>query len=627
MMDAKVPRRPHISMNSCIDFTDPLRPSGPRLRHVFSTPRTVLAARVLGEVRQVLDDVQAAAAAGRWCVGFVRYEAAPAFDTALLTHSVEEVSGPLAWFAVYDAPGPWPMDGGTQGPEAAQVVWGGALGRADFDAAMARIHHAIREGELYQVNYTAPLSGQLLQGDAWGFFQALQRAQPGGYAAYIDAGAEQVLSVSPELFFDWRDAPDGGNILARPMKGTAPRGATPEADAAQAARLRTAPKERAENVMIVDLLRNDLSRIALPHSVRVHDLFATQALPTVWQMTSDVAARTRPGTTLTDVFAALFPCGSVTGAPKARAMQLIRELEPAPRGVYCGAVGVVRPAGPARPDGSFAVAATFNVPIRTVVLRPGRSTDTGDAAVQAICGIGSGITADAQPDAEWSEWRHKRAFVERASMPFEILETLGLHEGKFPHASLHLRRMGEAAAHFGYPFSAHAVRQELQVTALRHLRGHWRVRLLLAPDGSSRAEAFALQPTPGPVRLRLATRPFEAAHGEFVRHKTTRREHYAAFAPTTPGVFDTLLWNEAGELTETTFGNIAARVGGAWVTPALTCGLLPGVGRAMALGDGLVTEGVLRVKDVPQVERWAFINSLRGWIDATVEVAAAPESA
>ena len=614
-------------MNACIDFTDPRQPQGARLRHAFSAPRTVLAAHALKEVQQVLGDVQAAASAGRWCVGYVRYEAAPAFDAALQTHAVGDAGEPLAWFAVYDAPGDWPAEQGANDARAAQVAWEDAPSRASFDAAMARIHQAIRDGELYQVNYTAPWSGRLLQGDAWSLFQALQRAQPGGYAASIDAGAEQVLSVSPELFFDWRDAPEGGEILARPMKGTAPRGATPEHDAAQAAHLRTAPKERAENVMIVDLLRNDLSRIALPHSVRVHDLFATQALPTVWQMTSDVAARTRPGTTLTDVFAALFPCGSVTGAPKARAMQLIRELEPAPRGVYCGAVGVVRPAGPARPDGSFAVAATFNVPIRTVVLRPGRSTDTGDAAAQGSCGIGSGITADAQPDAEWTEWRHKRAFVERASMPFEILETLGLHEGKFPHASLHLHRMGEAAAHFGYPFSAHAVRQELQVTALRHLRGHWRVRLLLAPDGSSRAEAFALQPTPGPVRLQLASQPLAAAQDEFVRYKTTRREHYAAFAPATPGVFDTLLWNEAGEITETTFGNIAACVNGAWLTPPLACGLLPGVGRELALREGRVTEGVLRVADVPGVERWAFINSLRGWIDATVEVAGVPAAA
>ncbi len=273
---------------------------------------------------------------GHWCVGYVRYEAAPAFDAALQTHAAD---GPLAWFAVHDAPQPWPAEALQ---EAARVEWHSSLERSAFDAALGRIQQAIGAGELYQVNYTAPLTGAL-QGGAAALFAALQRAQPGGYAAHIDAGGEQVLSVSPELFFDWQDAPSGGDILARPMKGTAARGATPEEDAAQAAHLRTAPKERAENVMIVDLLRNDLSRIALPHSVQVPAAVRHQALPTVWQMTSDVRARTRPGTTLTDVFAALFPCGSVTGAPKVRAMQMIRALEPAPRGVYCGAVGVVRP--------------------------------------------------------------------------------------------------------------------------------------------------------------------------------------------------------------------------------------------------------------------------------------------
>ena len=430
--------------------------------------------------------------------------------------------------------------------------------------------------------------------------------------------------MSPELFFDWQDAPEGGTLLARPMKGTAPRGATPEQDAQQAEHLRTAPKERAENVMIVDLLRNDMSRIALPHSVQVPALFATQALPTVWQMTSDVTARTRPGTTLTDVFAALFPCGSVTGAPKVRAMQMIRALEPAPRGVYCGAVGLVRPGGAAGPDGLHPVAATFNVPIRTVLLR-GVGTGAGEGAgasavvADATCGIGSGITSGAEAGAEWAEWQYKRAFVERASAPFEVLETLGLHDGKFIHADQHVRRMGEAAAHFDFAFNAHAVRQELQIAALQHRDGDWRVRLLLAADGSARAEAVALQTTAVPVRLQLAPRPFAAAHSEFVRYKTTRRAHYAAFAPTTPGVFDTVLWNEAGEITEGTFGNIAALIDGRWVTPPLSCGLLPGVGRAVALQDGHVVEAVLRVADIPRVQGWAFINSLRGWLAATLD--------
>ncbi|MGB3450103.1 MAG: aminodeoxychorismate synthase component I [Giesbergeria sp.] len=578
-----------------IDFAQPLDAAAPRLRCAFGAPRQVLVAQQVDAVRAVLDAVHAAAQRGHWCVGYVRYEAAPAFDTALQTHAAD---GPLAWFAVHDAPQPWPAEAAQ---EAARVEWHSGLERGTFDAALGRIQQAIGAGELYQVNYTAPLTGAL-QGSAAALFAALQRAQPGGYAAHIDAGGEQVLSVSPELFFDWQDAPGGGDILARPMKGTAARGATPEEDAAQADHLRTAPKERAENVMIVDLLRNDLSRIALPHSVQVPALFATQALPTVWQMTSDVRARTRPGTTLTDVFAALFPCGSVTGAPKVRAMQMIHALEPAPRGVYCGAVGVVRPGE------QGGIRATFNVPIRTVALQ-------GDLA---RCGIGSGITADAVADAEWNEWRHKRAFVERASMPFDLLETLALEEGRLRHVADHLARLQQAAAHFSIPWNAGAVHQCLQALADGHSQGLWRVRLLLGAAGQPRAEAFALQPTPQPVRLQLARSPLTEAHSEFVRFKTTRRAHYAAFAPTETGVFDTVLWNEAGEITEGSFGNIAMLLDGRWVTPPLSCGLLPGVGRAVALREGRVQEAVVRLEDVPRVEAWAFVNSLRGWLAATV---------
>lgn len=590
-----------------VDFAQPLDAAAPRLRCAFGAPRQVLLAQQVDEVRAVLNAVHAAAQRGHWCVGYVRYEAAPAFDTALQTHAAD---GPLAWFAVHDAPHPWPAE---EPQEAARVVWQSGLERSAFDAALGHIQQAIGAGELYQVNYTAPLTGAL-QGSAAALFAALQHAQPGGYAAHIDAGGEQVLSVSPELFFDWQDAPGGGDILARPMKGTAARGATPEEDAAQAARLRTAPKERAENVMIVDLLRNDLSRIALPHSVQVPRLFDTTPLPTVWQMTSDVRARTRPGICLADVFAALFPCGSVTGAPKVRAMQMVRTLEPAPRGVYCGAVGVVRPGGPAADGGLHPVAATFNVPIRTVVLR--METPDSEQAVRARCGIGSGITAGSDSEGEWVEWRHKRAFVERASAPFDLLETLALRGGKFVHADLHLARMGEAAVHFGFAWNVHTVRQELQIAALQCHSGAWRVRLLLSKDGSARAETFALQPTPTPVCLQLAHQPLREAAGEFCRYKTTRRSHYDAFAPSQPGVFDTILYNEAGEITECTRGNVAMLLNGQWVTPPLACGLLPGVGRALALGSGKLQETVVRLEDAPRVQAWAFVNSLRGWLDA-----------
>ena len=586
-----------------IDFTQPRAAGNLRLRGRWGAPARVLVAHHIDEVKPVLEAVHAAAEAGHWCVGHVRYEAAPAFDAALQVHAAD---GPLVWFEVHDgAPSAWPP-AEAAGHAEARATWLPTLARPDFDAAIARIHQAIGDGELYQVNYTAPWMGTVT-GEGTALFDALLRAQPGGYAACFTAGDEQVLSVSPELFFDWQASAAGGSILARPMKGTAARGPTPALDAAAAERLRASPKERAENVMIVDLLRNDLSRIAEPHTVRVPELFHTQALPTVWQMTSDVQARTRTGLRLPDVFAALFPCGSVTGAPKVRAMQLIRELERQPRGVYCGAIGVVRP------DGNGGIAATFNVPIRTVVMR----------GTQARCSIGSGITASAEAGAEWQEWLHKQAFLARASEPFEVLETLALVDGVYRHQAEHLARMAEAAQHFGYPWQPAAVHACLQALAAQHGSGPWRVRLLLDRFGQPRAEAFALQPTATPVRLQLATRPLAEAHGEWVRFKTTRRAHYAAFAPAPgSGIFDTVLFNAEGEITESTFGNLAMQMDdGRWLTPPLTCGLLPGVGRVVALREGrvqegVVQEGVVRVQDLHRVRRWAFINSLRGWLDA-----------
>lgn len=582
------------TISALIDFADPQQPDGPRLRQAFGQARQVLVAHRPEQVRPLLDAVQAAAQQGAWCVGTLRYEAAPAFDAALAVHDAD---GPLAWFAVYDEALPWPQQPAEA--EAVEVQWQALLSRPAFDAALATLQRAIASGEFYQVNFTAQMVGELFPGaaaePARALFAALQRAQPGGYAAFLDTGDEQLLSVSPELFFDWR----AGRILTRPMKGTAPRGTTAEDDAAQAQALRASVKERAENVMIVDLLRNDLSRIAELFSVRVPRLFHAEALPTVWQMTSDVTAHTRAGCSLADVFAALFPCGSVTGAPKVRAMQAIRALEPGPRGVYCGAIGVLQPGG----------AATFNVPIRTVSLR----------GAAARCGIGSGITSGAMADGEWREWQLKQAFVQRASAPFALLETLGLADGCLRDVDDHLARMAQAARHFGYPWDDRQVKGVLQRLVRQHVQGAWRVRLLLDAQGQTQAEAYTLPASAVRVRLQLADRAFNEAHGEFVRFKTTRRAHYEAFAPTQAGVFDTLLWNAEGEITECTRGNVAFLLEGRWVTPPLRCGLLPGVGRARALREERVSEAVVRLQDLPRVQALAFLNSLRGWIPADLD--------
>ena len=599
-------------ISALIDFADANDSAAPRLRHAFGQPRQVLVAHDLVDVRPLLDAVQAAAQQGRWCVGYLRYEAAPAFDSAF---SVQAPDGPLAWFAVYDEALPFPDDASLEVLKTG-VDWLETCPRQVFDAAVGHVQESIAAGEMYQVNFTAPLAGSWQEkptaGAPLALFAALQRAQPGGYAAFIDTGDTgqsgdkgdgQVLSVSPELFFDWRssDAGSSGEILARPMKGTALRGDTPDADASQAAALRASPKERAENVMIVDLLRNDISRIAEPFSVQVPALFQTEALPSVWQMTSDVRARTRPSISLADVFGALFPCGSVTGAPKVRAMQMIRAQEAGPRGVYCGAIGVVRPG-----TSDDEIHATFNVPIRTVTVAGG----------QLRCCIGSGITSSATADAEWQEWHAKRKFLERASQPFDLLETLALDGGKLRHAPQHLVRLAGAAAHFGYAWCAAHVEDCLHELALAHPQGLLRVRLLLGASGKARARAFAMDASPAQVRLRLADRALPNTRSEFVRFKTTHRAHYDAFTPTVPGIFDTVLWNEKGEITECTRGNVAMLIDGRWVTPPLECGLLPGIERALALREGRLIESVVRVDNLHCVQGWAFLNSLRGWIGA-----------
>ena len=560
-------------------------------------PLQVWVAQTHAEARQLLQQAEHAAALGKWCVGWVSYEASTAFDSALKTHAPDQ---PLAWFAVFEtfqndlvdqAERAEPLQPHEHEPTLSVGV---TPSKPWFDATLNTLHHRIGEGDYYQVNLTAPLSGQIKQGNIMGLYQALRRAQPAAYSMCIESDVLNVASVSPELFFDWQ-RPD---ILLRPMKGTAPRDDDPSIDQAQAQRLKQDAKERAENVMIVDLIRNDVSRIAQPHSVKVNRLFEVRPLPTVWQMTSDVEALTREDTSLLNVFDALFPCGSVTGAPKVQAMQDICALEPAPRGLYCGTMGVIRPGGHA----------TFNVAIRTVT----------EHSNHWRCGIGSGITSGSSIEGEWNEWQHKQQFLWRAAQPFELLETLRLQDGVLQHLNEHLQRMQKSAVHFGFVWSDDHVRDVLSELSTQYPHQGWRVRLLLNPQGQARAQVFALEAAPATIVLQLANRPFIHAYSEFVTHKTTRREHYESFAPTDPSCFDTLLYNDKGELTECTRGNVALLMDGVWLTPALSCGLLPGIGRQIGLQRGELQEAVLTLADLQRANQVMFVNSLRGKLAATV---------
>jgi len=580
-------------LHAAFDFPrHPLaREDGERLRGCWTGPPSRwLRATRLDEVRAVLAQAEAAARAGAWVLGGLRYEAAAAFDPVLATR---EATAPLAEFAVYDqAPEDWP-----ERPPAHSGFLGWHDGEPDATAAIERIRDYIRDGDCYQVNLTTRLRAQAGVLDAEQLFLALHASQPGGFSLFLrEAGA---ASVSPELFFDWRPVPGAKAswlLAAQPMKGTAPRGRDRVEDEAAQQHLRTSEKERAENLMIVDLLRNDLSRVAQLGTVRVPRLFELHALPTVWQMTSTVTAVSRAGLTLADAFAALFPCGSVTGAPKIRAMQIIRELEPTARGWYCGALGLIQPGG----------VATFNVPIRTVEFHADALT----------CGIGSAITLDSEPAAEISEWRAKSRFLARAEAPVRALETLRLEEGVAVRGDAHIARMQRTARHFGLRFSLAEARGCLRDVAAARPEGSWRLRLICDADGRFDHALTAFTPTPEPVRLALADRPIATLGpgAEFLAHKTTRREAYAFDKPA--DAFDVILWNEAGELTECSFGNLALQLDGQWLTPRLAAGLLPGVMRAELLAQGHIKEATLTRADLARAEGIAFFNSLRGWLSA-----------
>ncbi len=584
-------------LHAAFDFPrHPLaREDGERLRGGWSTPpaRWLRATRP-DEVRGVIAAAEAAARAGAWVLGGLRYEAAAAFDAVLTTH---EATAPLAEFAVYDGPPePWP---------ALPPAYSGFLGWRDSEpdatAAIERIRNYIRAGDCYQVNLTTRLRAAAGVLDIEQLFLALHASQPGGFSLFLlDVQARAgVASVSPELFFDWRPVPGAKAswlLAAQPMKGTAPRGRDRVDDEAAQQHLRTSEKERAENLMIVDLLRNDLSRVAQLGTVRVPRLFELHALPTVWQMTSTVTAVSRTGVTLADVFGALFPCGSVTGAPKVRAMQVIRELEPTARGWYCGALGLIQPGG----------IATFNVPIRTVECRDGALT----------CGIGSAITLDSEPAAEIAEWRAKSRFLARAEAPIEALETLRLQDGVSLRGDAHLARMQRTARHFGLRFSLAEARAYLQAVAAARPEGTWRLRLTCDGEGRLSHTLTAFTDVPEPVGLALADRAIatRGAGAEFLVHKTTRRELYAFDKPAE--AFDLILWNEAGELTECSFGNLALQLDGQWLTPPLAAGLLPGVLRGELLAQGRLREARLTREDLARADGLAFFNSLRGWLPA-----------
>jgi para-aminobenzoate synthetase/4-amino-4-deoxychorismate lyase len=553
----------------------------------FRAARRVLAAERLADVRAVVRAAEDEARSGRWVVGVLTYEAAPAFDAALRTRA--PLPGPLAWFAAFDAPAERRRAAGSA--LLADLV--PEMDRGGHAAAVEEIRAALGAGDAYQVNLTFRLAGRFA-GDPFALHDRLRAAQGGGYTACVVHGGRAVVSASPELFFETR----GRAITARPMKGTAPRGRDSAEDARLAAALAASPKDRAENVMIVDLLRNDLGHVAEPGSVRVSRAFDVERLRTVHQLTSTVEARLRPAVRVDDVLAALFPCGSITGAPKVAATRVIAALERSPRGAYCGAIGLIRPGGDA----------VFNVSIRTVAidLESGRAT----------AATGGGITWDSAPEGEWQEALGKLAFLTEDPSPFELVETLRLEAGRYPLLERHLARLARSAAHFGFSHDEAATRAVLAQRA--RVAHSARVRLLLAEDGSLSCEDAPLPAPPlGPLPVARAVAPV-SRNDHFLFHKTTRRHVYESRRAERPDVFDVVLANAEGELTELSIGNLVVELGGERLTPPVDCGLLPGVMREELLARGEIREAVLRDADLARAERLWLVNAVRGMVPITI---------
>ncbi|MCI0399671.1 MAG: aminodeoxychorismate synthase component I [Chloroflexi bacterium] len=556
----------------------------------FSRPLEIITTHQLDEVRPRLSQIEAAVEGrGLYAAGFLNYEAAPAFDPALATHPPR--SGlPLLWFGLYERPEPITLPAAR--PAYTLGAWQPSIERPAYEAAIARIRAHIAAGETYQVNYTFRLRAPF-GGHSWGLFLDLVQAQQPAYAAYLETDTLAVCSASPELFFHL----DGETVTTRPMKGTTGRGRTLAEDQKQAGWLCQSEKNRAENVMIVDMLRNDLGRIAAIGSVQVPRLFQVERYPTLWQMTSTVAART--AAPVAGILQALFPCASITGAPKVRTMQLIAALETTPRGLYTGCIGYL---GPGRQ-------AQFNVAIRTVVV--------DQASHQAEYGVGGGIVWDSVAGEEYRECLLKARILAERRPPFQLLESLRWTPGEgYFLLHEHLERLAESADYFGFPLEPAAAGQALAEAAVAFPRQPRKVRLLAAQDGRITIEHLP----PGdqrPVRLALAAASVDSSN-PFLYHKTTHRAVYDQARASRPGYDDVLLWNERGEITESTTANVVVYLDGEWLTPPVSCGLLPGTFRRHLLAQGAIREAIITREDLGRCQAIYLINSVRCWRPATL---------
>lgn len=564
---------------------------------VFTAPVDAVCANGADEIAVALAQLQAHLDAGRYLAGYFSYELGYTLERRLAARLPSDRAVPLLWFGVFDHAArsvasaeierTWRRQRAFAGP--LQLEWD----EATYGRKFARVAAHIAEGDIYQANLS--MRGRFpVVGDPRGLYCALRQCGGARYSAYVDDGNRCILSFSPELFFSL-DAT--GCITCRPMKGTAPRVAEdPVADAAAIAGLQASAKNRAENLMIVDLVRNDLGRVADTGSVQVTDLFQVERYPTVYQMVSTISAKRKQGTSVQRLLEALFPCGSVTGAPKIRAMEVISDLEASPRGVYCGAIGWFAPNG----------SASFNVAIRTLTVQGG----CGEL------GIGGGLVADSTSCDEYAECCVKARYFTAARRPLKLIETLRFEAGAYVRLELHLQRLERTAAVFHFPFNRSAALDVLD-SVTHDAAPPLRVRLTLNEHGQLEVQSSPYRPV---AAWHYMVSPKTVnSQDALLRYKTDWRDLYEsqrASAQRTHGCDEIVFCNERGELCEGSRSNLFLAIGGELLTPAQASGLLPGCLRRELLDAGLCREAVLKPADLAAADQVYFGNSLRGLVPA-----------
>ena len=551
------------------------------LRHLFTKPIKELKTRDLDQVEALLKEVETYQEAGFYAVGYVSYEAAPAFEKKFAVHPAPLMGEYLLYFTIHEEVETLPF------PEDYEAVdlpanWKEEVKAPAYQKAIETIHHHIRQGDTYQVNYTVQLS-QELEADPLAIYNRLVVEQKAHYNAFIQHDDVSILSISPELFFEQDDR----LLTTRPMKGTTRRGLTNQADLQEAAWLEADPKNRAENMMIVDLLRNDMNRISEIGSEQVTRLCQVEQYSTVWQMTSTIESRLRPEVDLVQAFQALFPCGSITGAPKISTMEIIQKTEKAPRGVYCGTIGILLPKGKR----------IFNVAIRTLQMH----------GTKAIYGVGGGITWDSKWEGEYQETKQKSAVLYRQEPRFELLTTGLIHQGELTFLEQHLTRLREASRYFAYPFNEPKLLNDLQ-EQLAHVDPSldYRCRIALQKNGTFHLVITELTDLPASyLQAQLTEQKLDLAT-PFTYFKTSQRNHLAA------NHHEQIFYLPDGSLLETTIGNLILEIEGKLYTPPAHLPLLDGIYRRHLLETQQVEEKLLTLKDLELANRVYACNALRG---------------